>query len=225
MIVLDIEADDLKATKIWCVCCYEPTTDSFKIFHEDSKETCKAYLESQDTIIAHNGICFDFPVLERLWGIHIPIKNIYDTLVASRLADPKRESGHSLKEWGIKLGVFKDHYEDWSHWSQEMEDYCCQDCKVCWAVFNAVKRELVGFSPISVQIEMRCQYLLSKMHWGGFPLDIQAAIDLKNKCDQEYLQLIQKIQQAFPPRKNLIGQYKARRKKMVVSQQSQLRSL
>lgn len=212
MIVLDIEADGLRPSHIWCCVCYEPSTDSFTVFHEDNKEAAKEFLEKQDLIVAHNGINYDFPVLKKLWDVDIKVGQVYDTLVASRLADPKREAGHSLKEWGIKLGVYKDHYEDWSKWTQEMEDYCKQDCRCCAAVYNKVREELVGFSEFSIKIEMRSQWMLAQQHYNGFDFDMDAAVELKNKMEAEYFQLIQKLQEAFPPRKVLVGQYKVRRR-------------
>lgn len=213
MIVLDIETDGLRPTKIWTCVCLEPKSGNFIIFYEESKEACKEFLEKQDLIIAHNGINFDFPVLKKLWGVDIKVSQVYDTLVASRLADPKRESGHSLKEWGKKLGVYKDHYEDWSKLTDEMVDYCKQDCRVCWAIYNRVRDELAGFSPYSVKIEMRSQWILSKQHYNGFDFDMDAAIALKNQMESEYFVLINRIREAFPPRKHLIGTYTARRKK------------
>lgn len=213
MIVLDIETDGLRPKTIWCCCCYNPSEDSFQVFHEDTKEACKEYLEKQDLIIAHNGINFDFPVLKQLWGVELKVAQVYDTLVASRLADPKRESGHSLAEWGKKLGVYKDHYEDWTQWTKEMEEYCCQDCRVCYAVYKKILTELEGFSPYSVQIEMRSQWILSQQHYNGFGFNLEEAVALRNKMLEEYFPLIQKLQEAFPPRKTLIGQYKARRRK------------
>ena len=212
MVIIDIECDDLRATKIWTCCCYEPDTDSFKIFHEDTKADCKAYLEAQELIAGHNIISFDLPVLKRLWNVKVSVKHVYDTLVMSRLADPKRVSGHSLEEWGKKLGVYKDHFEDWSHWSQELEDYCCQDCRVCYAIYKRLQTELQGFSQFSQDIEHRSQWILTEQHETGFPFDLEAAVALKNQMMSEYFPLIQKLQQAFPPRKVLVGQYKARRK-------------
>lgn len=212
MVVIDIEADDLRATKIWCCCCYDPETDSFKNFHEDTKEECKAYLESQDLVVGHNIIEFDLPVLRRLWDVKVSVKHVYDTVVMSRLADPKRASGHSLKEWGIKLGVYKEHFEDWSHWSQEMEDYCMQDCRVCYAIYKRLQMELTGFSKLSQDLEHRSQWLLSKQHYNGFDFDMDGAVALKAQMMSEYFPLIQKLQQAFPPRKTLVGTYQARRK-------------
>lgn len=211
-IVFDIEADSLRPTKIWCVCTKELDTGIIKAFHEDSKEACKEYLESAELLIGHNILSFDLPALKNLWSIEVPVKNVYDTVVASRLANPKRPSGHSLREWGKTLGNFKGDYEDWSHWTQEMEDYCHQDVEVTEAVFKKVQEELRGFSKLSVQLEMRCQYLLAQQHLNGFLLDMDAAVSLKNTMMAEYFPLIQKLQSAFPPRKVLIGQYKARRK-------------
>lgn len=212
MIIIDIEADDLRATKIWCCCYYDPENKQFGSFHEDTKEDCKAFLESQDLVVGHNIIEFDLPTLKRLWNVNVSVKHVYDTLVMSRLADPKRPSGHSLKEWGNKLGVYKDHFEDWTHWSQEMEDYCRQDCVVCYAIYKKLQQELQGFSKLSQDLEHRSQWLLAKQHYNGFDFDMDAAVALKNTMQSEYFPLIQKLQTAFPPRKVLVGTYKARRK-------------
>lgn len=211
-VVFDIEADGLRPTKIWCVCCYDLDTGDKKAFHEDTKEDCKAYLESADLVIGHNICMFDLPVLKKLWNVEVKSSKVYDTLVASCLADPKREAGHSLKQWGISLGVYKDHYEDWSHWTQEMEDYCTQDVQVTVAVYKELQKKLVGFSPFSIKLEMLSQQILSQQHYAGFDFDLEGALALKNKMMSEYFPLIQKLQQAFPPRKVLKGTYRARRK-------------
>lgn len=213
MVIIDIEADDLRATKIWCCCYYDPDNKEFGSFHEDTKEECKKFLESQELIVGHNIIEFDLPTLKRLWDVNVSVKHVYDTLVMSRLASPKRPSGHSLREWGNKLGVYKDHFEDWTHWSQEMEDYCRQDCVVCYAIYKQLQRELEGFSNLSKNLEHRSQWLLAKQHYNGFAFDMDGAVALKNTMQSEYFPLIQKLQTAFPPRKVLVGTYKARRKR------------
>lgn len=61
------------------------------------------YLKDADLIAAHNGIGFDFPLLNKLWGTKIGLKQAYDTLVVSRLLEPTRENGHSLDAWGKEL--------------------------------------------------------------------------------------------------------------------------
>lgn len=212
MVIIDIEADDLRATKIWCCCYYDPDNKEFGSFHEDTKDECKKFLESQELIVGHNIIEFDLPTLKRLWDVNVSVKHVYDTLVMSRLASPKRPSGHSLKEWGNKLGVYKDHFEDWTHWSQEMEDYCRQDCVVCYAIYKQLQHELQGFSTLSQNLEHRSQWLLAKQHYNGFAFDMEGAVALKNLMQSEYFPLIQKLQQTFPPRKVLVDTYKVRRK-------------
>lgn len=208
----DIECDGLRATKIWCCCCYNPDTKEFKSFHEDSKEECKKYFEEADEVISFNGITFDAPTLERLWGIRIPIKKHKDCIVLSRLANPKRAEGHSLRSWGIITGTFKGEWSDWSKWSEGMEEYCKGDCLTTWAAYQRLQTELRGFSQFSQDIEHRSQWILTEQHETGFPFDLEAAVALKNQMMSEYFPLIQKLQQTFPPRKTLVGQYKARRK-------------
>lgn len=208
----DIECDDLRATKIWCCCCYNPDTKEFKAFHEDSKEDCKKYFEEADEVISFNGIMFDAPTLERLWGIRIPIKKHTDCIVLSRLANPKRAEGHSLRSWGLITGTFKGEWSDWSQWSEGMEEYCKGDCLTTWAAYKKLQQELQGFSKLSQNLEHRSQWLLAKQHYNGFDFDMDAAVALKNTMQSEYFPLIQKLQTAFPPRKVLVGTYKARRK-------------
>jgi len=212
MLVVDIEANGLNPTKIHCCCCYDPQTKEFHNFHEDTKEECKALLESCELLVMHNGCSYDCPVLKRLWGINIKVSQVYDTLVMSRLANPKRDFGHSLRAWGEHLGILKGHQDEWEEWSPEMEEYCENDCLVTYEVYKAVELELAGFSEFSKELEMRSQWILEKQQETGFPFDVSAALVLKNTIQSEYFPLIQKLQQAFPPRKVLVGQYKARRK-------------
>lgn len=211
--VFDIECDGLKPTHIWCCVCYNPDTKEFRCFHEGDEQACREYFNEAEQVISFNGIQFDAHVLKKLWDVDIPISKHYDVIVASRLADPKREGGHSLRSFGERTGTYKGEWNDWSCWSEGMESYCKGDCLTTWAAYGLVQSELAGFQPYSVQIEMRSQWILAKQHYDGFDFDMDAAIELKNKMMEEYFPLIQKLQEAFPPRKSLIGQYQARRKK------------
>jgi len=104
------------------------------------------YLELADTIIGHNIIGFDLPVIKHIYPFFEPKGVIIDTLILSRLyhADmlntdrnaqhkgmPTKLYGrHSLESYGYRLGEYKGNFgetSDWLEWSQEMEDYCEQD--------------------------------------------------------------------------------------------------
>ena len=86
------------------------------------------YLKDATLIVAHNGISFDFPILNRLWKTKIGMKQAYDTLVVSRLLEPTKEKGHSLDAWGNELGVKKIDYKAVWQWMGETE-LECEDCK------------------------------------------------------------------------------------------------
>ena len=81
--VIDIEADSLDATHIWVACICNVDNDQDIHSFRDAASFVDAVDLQKDTFIAHNGIDFDFPVLEKLWNIEI--KNKVDTLVLSRL--------------------------------------------------------------------------------------------------------------------------------------------
>ena len=82
------------------------------------------YLKDATLIAAHNGISFDFPILNKLWKTKIGLKQAYDTLVVSRLIEPTRDGGHSLDAWGKSLGVAKlDYKATWQWMMNKREEY------------------------------------------------------------------------------------------------------
>ena len=138
MIYLDLEADGLNPTQIWCVVTMEnghPTVHT-------TPDTLSEALRSSVSVVGHNLIGYDIPVLERLWNVSVASERIVDTLVLSRLCDPSKSGGHSLRNWGNELGFPKGDHDDWTQLSQEMIDYCIQDVKVTEAVHQKLKRDL-----------------------------------------------------------------------------------
>ena len=80
---------------------------------------------------------------------------MFDTLVLSRMLFPERKV-HSLKSWGIELGILKGDYgesgeegEDvWEKYSDEMYKYCEQDVEVTVALYLYLC-EIAGFDPVN----------------------------------------------------------------------------
>jgi DNA polymerase-1 len=209
--ILDIEADSLQPKQIYCCVVLDAQTKKHRVYCKP--KDLQLLLDTYDRVVAHNGIEFDFPVLARLWKVNVPFSKQYDTLVLSRLANQQRECGHSLESWGEELGVHKQDFEDWSHLSLEMCRYCKQDTTVTLAIYNALQKALEGFSAESIRAELRTQRLLYKQRQNGFKLDLQGAIDLKTKIDQEYNELIVSILKDFPPRKVITGQWTVKKNK------------
>ncbi len=176
------------------------------------------YLDKATLLIAHNGINFDFPILNRLWGTKIGLKKAYDTLVVSRLLEPTRENGHSLDAWGKELGKEKlDYAAVWSwimgrreEYSGEafdkpiadlLEHYCLRDVAVLRDLYVRLCRDIEskGFSQESVTLEHQVASIIAKQERNGFKLDTIYATcllaDLKGKMAGIY----ERMQEQWPP--------------------------
>ena len=211
-LICDIEANGLTPDKIWCCVCKDIDTGEVTIFRDGDADEAREFFNQCEKVIGHNIIGYDAIWLNKLWKVGLKLDKIIDTLVLSRLANSFR-AGHSLRDWGEKLGVYKDHHDDWSQWSQEMEDYCVQDVEVTEAVYNQLKKELRGCSKDAVDLEHWSQAVLEQQRMKGFKLDVDLALTTKAAIDREYLEIIGKLQQVFPPRKIITGEWTAKRTK------------
>ena len=146
-IVFDIEANGLKPTKVWVIVTQELDTSETNVFSGDTLLSFNDYIAGlgECEIIGHNIIDYDVPVLEELLCTDFSKCKVSDTLVMSRLANPSREGGHSLRNWGDRLNQSKGDHDDWDNYSQDMVDYCKQDVNVNVLVYKRLLRELADF--------------------------------------------------------------------------------
>ena len=63
-LVFDIETDDLKATKIWCIVAIDEEDKVYSFAPHKIAEGIK-FLQSADVLIGHNIIGFDVPVIKK----------------------------------------------------------------------------------------------------------------------------------------------------------------
>ncbi len=177
-----------------------------------------AYLEKASQLIAYNGISFDFPVLNRVWGTKIGLKKAYDPLVVSRLIEPTRENGHSLASWGETLKLAKIEYERVWEWLQGrkqeykgecydnphmalLEHYCKRDVDVLVRVFHHLEAEIdsKGFSRDSVHLEHQVAAIIKKQETNGFKLDVVHATCLLSDLKLKMGVIYDKMQELYPP--------------------------
>lgn len=180
-IVIDIETDSLKPTRLWCISTLEVDTDVVRTW--DIREGFGGFLEfTKDPDIywvGHNIIDFDFPVLKKfVKGFTYDLAKTRDTLVMSRLANQERDGGHSLENWGNILGFHKSEFSDFSQFSMQMLDYCIQDTRVTARVFKQVLRELADFDMRSLRIEQETVQVLQRMEERGYTLDYEFTTEL-----------------------------------------------
>lgn len=153
-LVFDIEANGFLEDVgiVWCIVTKCLETMEVKRYPPDKVGEALSDLSLADTLIGHNIIEYDLPVLEKLYGFTYEGR-IVDTLVYSRLLNPDRPGGHSLKAWGVRLGCLKGDFgndEDnridaFQSYSEDMLDYCEQDVEVNYKLYEKlleIQREL-----------------------------------------------------------------------------------
>ena len=205
--VIDIEADSLHPTVIWCMCWRNVLTgqvgecrDLYSI-KDFFSSTVGAYY------VGHNILKFDAPVLARLAGTDIGVHNCIDTLVLSTLYSPSLQNGHSLGAWGERLGKDKINFNDWSKLSDEMVTYCHMDVTITTELFVRLIRTLtnIEFSEKSIWIQHHITSIIEEQRENGFRFDGQRAIVLYQQLRKREEELQDEIRRAFLPKRVYIS--------------------
>ena len=172
-LVFDIETDGLDATKIWCIVAQDVDSKTIYSYGPNQLDEGYALLDSADSLVGHNVIGFDIPVVRRLMNQpnFAADKQIIDTLVLSRLFNPVKEGGHSLNQWGHTLGFKKGDFKEFEAYSAEMLDYCIRDVELNTQVYYALKELSRGFSPVSVNLEHKVADIMKQQEAHGFYFD------------------------------------------------------
>jgi DNA polymerase I len=151
-------------------------------------------------LVAHNGIAFDFPILNKVWGLKIKLHQVLDTLVLSRLLNPTRTK-HSLAAWGEDLGFPKTEFNQFDQYSEEMREYCINDVKVLERVYNQLlkEKESHGFDEESIQLEHEVCSVISKQVSRGFRLDVEGCERLCGVLSGRMEEICERLQESFQP--------------------------
>jgi DNA polymerase I len=198
-IILDIETNKAHDT-IWCVVCRDIDKDVVSTFVQPS--SLQDFINGCASVVTHNGIFFDFPVLKNVWGITVKKSQVIDTLVLSRLYSPSLEDGHSLAAWGQRLGFAKGDFTDFDGGlSDELLEYCIQDTKVTAELYKHLTQEMENdFSKESITLEHEVAIIIAGQERNGFKLDMPKAIQLLSELKTK-LDIIQvEMERIFPPR-------------------------
>lgn len=203
-LILDVESDGLldDVTRAWC---FGIQVDAYEEFNDEQngKRPIAAALETlQNTprnIVGHNVIGYDLPLMEKLYGVTVPIEKVRDTQVMGRLLNPCRRRGHSLAEYGETLGVPKGEHSDWTRYSEEMAVYLKQDVNVTAKLYEELDHRLKGWG-MSVDLEHRFARCIAMVMQNGFTLNVRMALEVAAEAQDEMRQLEAELQAAFPPR-------------------------
>jgi len=198
----DIEANDLLegVSQVWCICTVNLDTKEAKAFGPGQIDDGLDYLSGADLLVAHNGIRYDLPALHKVAGWR-PMGVVRDTMVLARLKNPnlaqtddilvrtgrlpaKLAGRDSLEAWGYRIGEHKASYEGgFDQWSQEMQDYCLQDCITGAALYHHLKVD--ELDPRAVELEHRAAEICFEMEMAGWHFN-------EDKAAQLYTRLVQR---------------------------------
>ena len=169
-LVFDIETDGLDATKIWCIVAQDVESKTIYSYGPSQLEEGYELLSSADSLVGHNIIGFDIPVVRKVMNKpdFATDQTLIDTLVLSRLFNPVRDGGHSLNQWGHDLGFNKLAFKEFECFTPEMLEYCIRDVELNTQVYYALKKLSRGFSPHSVQLEHAVAGIMKDQEAHGF---------------------------------------------------------
>lgn len=220
--VLDIETNGLlpELDRVHCLVLKETETGQVYSYADQPGYTPLAdaldRMTSADMLIAHNGIGFDFPALEKVYGwrpsAHTVIR---DTMICTRLIwtdlkdrDKSRRKkkqpdfpgflvgSHSLKAWGLRLGNHKGDYNGgWDKWSPAMHEYMVQDSEVTLELWNLIVRQ--NYSAEAIQLEHDVAEIICRQERRGFAFNEKEAAKLYADLTAEKLELEDKLRDVF----------------------------
>ncbi len=148
----DLEADGLleTATQVWCGVFKDKKTKEVTKFRPHEIPAMLEFMDGVDVLIMHNGIGYDWPLLRKLYGYEYKGKKV-DTLIMSRLLDPKRivpyncpdrsVGPNSVEAWGYRVGRGKPDHNDWSQFSEEMLHRCSEDVEIQELIYDELIKE------------------------------------------------------------------------------------
>ena len=154
MCVGDLEGDGLlpEVTRMWCGVFKDVRTNEvFRFGPTDIPDMLK-FMDTIDVLAMHNGVGYDWPALEKLYGYQYPGKKV-DTLLMSRLQDPYRQAPygckkgpHSVEAYGIRFHRHKPEHEDWSQFSADMMHRCEEDVHIQHMILDYLIDEAKPYS-------------------------------------------------------------------------------
>ena len=199
-IVFDIEANGLKPDKIWCIVA-KPLGESVVSFGPTKIKEGIEYLKEAGCLIGHNILGFDIPVIKKLYDIDLAQTSIIkDTLVMSRLFNPVRENGHSLKTWGYIVNMPKQEHEEWDVYSPEMLKRCQRDTILTEKVYQYLLNEGEGFDNEALKLEHSVATVLKDQEDNGFLFKEKEALLLVAQLKERMFEVEKEVQKVFQPK-------------------------
>jgi hypothetical protein len=163
-------------------------------------------LTQAETLVGHNIIRFDIPVVEKLLGIKVKAK-LVDTLALSWYLNHDRLR-HGLEGYGEDYGIPKPQIKDWNNLTpEEYAHRCNEDVKINARLYKDLSNQLEWLYPDQMERESFVQYLSFKMDCAreqealGWKLDVEKAQSHYDELQSLREEKIEQLAEAMPKNK------------------------
>jgi DNA polymerase I len=220
-LVFDIETNHLeldKITTIHCICAYDLESGNSWSFYDypdmsGNNRPIKmgiAYLRHASEIIGHNIIAYDIPVIRKFYPEFKP-KKATDTLVLSRLMNPDRPQGHSLKSYGDDE-IQKVEHEDWTVFSPEMLKRCEVDVQLNARLYSQFEERLEkdhkGHWSKAIPLEHKVAHIMYQQARNGWYFDTDKANALVARLNNDIAEIDEELKEYLKPKPVKISEVK-----------------
>lgn len=199
----------------------------------DCKNFVTELLPRVTELVGHNILGFDLLALKSVYGLQYtvagPTSNlssticgnpckIVDTLVVSKTLKPDRFGGHSLDEWGQRLGKNKIDWRkravelgliqptdergaEFKTYHQEMLVYCKRDVEVSVLLYKELQREADGWNwTFALALEHATANIVAHQSHRGFWFDSKLAESNVKDLDLRMESIRQIVEPLLPPK-------------------------
>lgn len=207
--VADLEANGLlqEATVIWCGVFKDIETNEVFKFKPNEMNEMMSFMDTCSELIMHNGIRFDFPLLEKILNYSYKGRKV-DTLIMSRLLNPDRRAPascptknapHSVEAWGYRFGRYKPEHEDWSQFSDEMLHRCSEDVEIQYMIYNALLKEAEdGDWDSAFRLSFKLFENLQKQEDYGWMVDKEYMLSCVDKLQKHIVRIDKAVKSELP---------------------------
>lgn len=217
-------------------CVVVKDIDSKRIYRfvgaDEIKNDLPKLLKKAATLIAHNGIGYDFLALKLYCNIEYEIEEtchltidgerfeveIVDTLVLSKVMNPDRFGGHSLDEWGKRLGFHKINWRqeaielglieanapkgaEFMQYHPKMLEYCERDVEVTELLYFTLMEEWGDWNwagPFA--LEQMTRDIVTRQEHRGFWFDEKLAGENVRELDIKMEEIRAIVEPLLPPK-------------------------
>lgn len=186
--------------------------------HTDIEAFLRALDPERHVLVAHNGIGFDIPALAKVFKWRWT-GEVIDTLRLSCLFEPDIFGGHSLEEWGKRLGFNKLDYkgeckrlgiaDPWAEYNPLMGDYCDIDVEVLIRL-HAHLKAVEKASPIDWTLSKKIEHEFAKwftlMGIRGVNVDRESTQALFDSIESEMIELQERVEPLLPEKPLNVGE-------------------